>query len=779
MYIHVGGLVARRRTAVEHTREPPPVVKAASVALLALTAAYIGSVVLRPAQRLVPWFDVGLLNFVLLTAGLLCLLRALFVRPERLAWVLAGVGVLSNVVGNLYFRLAVAPATSYPAAEPSWADAAWLAGYPCAYLCLLLLMRERAAGLPRSIWLDGLVGLLAAGSLAVALTGSLPVANGPMQPLQLLTSIAYPLGDGLLVAVLVGVAGVSGWRLDRPLQLLVGGLALTVAGDIMSLVEPGNGDCTACGVSRIARLAGLMLIGLAAWQRQPERSVVRLDGVAVMVPPITFASAALMLLVVQEIAPQPVLAVALAAVCVLGAFVRLTLTFHEVRVVAGAPRRQTRFDELTGLPNRRAFFSTIRRQLGVAPVQPLAVLIADLDRFKEVNDSLGHGHGDELIRLVAARLASVLTPAETMARLGGDEFGFTTATGNPIVANELARRLLIALRPPFQVSDRTVHVSASIGITLYPRYARTASELLQQADVAMYQAKATRDSLACYDPGRDARSHDRLSVIEGLRVALEGDGLFLHYQPKVRLDDGQVVGAEALVRWRHPQRGVIPPDEFIPAAEQAGLTRQLTTRVLEMALAQVSDWRRGNLAVPVAVNLAATDLLDPELPDHILTALRQEGLPPHALRLEVTEGSLITDQRRTAEALLRLRRIGVGLSLDDFGTGYSSLAYLIHLPVDELKLDKSFLTGVQENPRSAALVQQTVALGHSLGLTVVAEGIEDAETFANLRAMSCDVAQGVYISWPLPPEMLTEWLVAQEPMRTITGHRLVFQQTGA
>jgi EAL domain-containing protein (putative c-di-GMP-specific phosphodiesterase class I) len=205
---------------------------------------------------------------------------------------------------------------------------------------------------------------------------------------------------------------------------------------------------------------------------------------------------------------------------------------------------------------------------------------------------------------------------------------------------------------------------------------------------------------------------------------------------------------------------MVPPDEFLAAAEEAGLTRRLTARVLAMALGQLSEWCREDRAVPVAVNLAAADLLDPCLPDQIVAALRQEGLPPHLLRLEVTEGSLMTEQHRTAEALLRLRRIGVGLSLDDFGTGYSSLAYLLHLPVDELKLDKSFLRGIHDNPRSAALVQQTITLGHALGLTVVAEGIEDAEMFATLRAMSCDIAQGRYISWPLPADMLAVWLAA-------------------
>ena len=773
MRIHVAAVTRRRRT-VRRDWQPPFAATVGCALMVALAIGYAASAALRPSTRLIPWLDVGAANATAALAGLLCLLRAALVRSERAAWTVVGVSALLTGAGNLYFHFRVAPAVGYPPLQPSWADAAWLVGYPGAYVALLLMVRRRTTGLPHSVWLDGIVGLFAVGSIAVAVSGSAPIDYGDSEltASTVLVGLAYLLGDGLLIAVFVGLVGVSGWRLDRPLALFVGGLALAVLSDVAAVFDVSQESYEAGGRSDAAWVCGLALFGVAAWQRQPDRPMVRLDGVAVMIPPVAFASAALVLLLVQAVAPQPPLAVALAGACVTGAFVRLSLTFREVRALAGAGRNAL-VDELTGLPNRRAFFSAIRKQLAAAPGRPMAVLMVDLDRFKEVNDSLGPGYGDELLRLVAGRLVSVAGGGDTLARLGGDEFGVTMATANPTVASELARRIHGALRPPFQVSGRTVHVGASIGITLYPRYARTASALLQQADMAMYQAKVTRGGIACYDPGRDARSHDRLSMVEGLRVALEGDGLFLHYQPKVRLRDGQVVGAEALVRWRHPERGVVPPDEFLPAAEQAGLTRLLTARVLAMALAQVTEWRRANLAVPVAVNLAATDLLDPQLPDQIVAALRREALPPHLLRLEVTEGSLITDQRRTAGALLQLRRIGVGLSLDDFGTGYSSLAYLIHLPVDELKLDKSFLSGVRENHRSSALVQQTIVLGHALGLTVVAEGIEDAETFVLLRGMSCDIAQGVYVSWPLPAEMLTEWLVAQQATRAIAGRRLL------
>jgi len=422
------------------------------------------------------------------------------------------------------------------------------------------------------------------------------------------------------------------------------------------------------------------------------------------------------------------------------------------RIVAGASRRlrhQALHDALTGLPNRTLLQRRSARAL--RGDDPAAMLLIDLDRFKEVNDTLGHDHGDALLVEVAGRLGGALRRGDTLARLGGDEFA-VLVDGAPDRAAviELAGRLRDVLRRPFALRGVAVELEASIGIAFYPEHGTSAGGLLQRADVAMYDAKRGGHGIATYAAERDPYSEDRLGLLAELRRAIEHDELVLHYQPTVSLRSGELTGVEALVRWQHPARGLLGPDEFVPLAERTGAVADLTRWVVDRALAQHRAWRDAGLEVPVAVNLAAANIVDVTLPGAIAALLERHGVAGDRLACEISEHTVMADPVRAADVLEGLRALGVRLSLDDFGTGHSSLAYLKRLPLDEVKIDRSFVAGMTEDENDAVIVRSTIDLARNLGLRVVAEGVETAEIMHALADLRCDTAQGYFISRPLP-----------------------------
>jgi diguanylate cyclase (GGDEF)-like protein len=424
-------------------------------------------------------------------------------------------------------------------------------------------------------------------------------------------------------------------------------------------------------------------------------------------------------------------------------------------------RHQARHDALTDLPNRTLLHERIRATLGDlsdAP-RPLALLLLDLDGFKEVNDTFGHERGDTLLRQVADRLQAVTRADDTVARLGGDEFAVLLPGADAAGAARVAEAIRTALDAPLSVKGLLLRVGASVGGALAPTHGLDGDTLLRRADVAMYVAKRTRQGYALYEPTQDQHSPERLARGGALRDALEQGALTLHYQPQVDLATGRVTGVEALVRWPHPAQGLIPPDRFIPLAEQTGLIAPLTAWVLAEAIRQCRAWQRAGRLFAVSVNLSMWNLHDPTLPDRVAALLREHGLSPAWLRLELTESALMADPERALAVMARLSGLGVGLAVDDFGSGYSSLAYLKTLPVDELKIDKGFVRAMATEERDAAIVASTVALGHALGLRVVAEGIEDQATWELLVGMGCDVAQGYYMSRPLSATDLQRWVL--------------------
>jgi diguanylate cyclase (GGDEF)-like protein len=420
-------------------------------------------------------------------------------------------------------------------------------------------------------------------------------------------------------------------------------------------------------------------------------------------------------------------------------------------------------DPLTGLPNRQWLLERIWSALDDAERigARSALMLIDLDRFRSVNDTLGHLAGDRLLLQIADRLRIALPRGAEAARLGGDEFAVLLPVADSTTsATRIARTLVAALSSPLDLDGLTLVLEASAGVAVFPDHALDAEGLLRRADVAMYQAKRDRTGVEVYEVKRDSNTPDRLGLLGDLRRALDAREVQLHYQPKVRFD-GQVAGLEALVRWVHPERGKVPPDEFIAIAESSGLMPHLTEYVLDTALAQVAEWRAQGLYVPVAVNVSPRDVHTPGFAGSVAARLARHGVPAGALQLEITEHVLLEDPSRAGDTLAALTAHGVKMSLDDFGTGYSSLVHLRRLPVSELKIDRSFVAKLAVDAEDAEIVRCTVDLAHSLGLLVVAEGVEDDETWERLRDMGCDAVQGWLVAAAMPPEETTAWLLAR------------------
>ena len=427
---------------------------------------------------------------------------------------------------------------------------------------------------------------------------------------------------------------------------------------------------------------------------------------------------------------------------------------------------QAMHDELTGLPNRACFYDRTDQALRQAARDgtSTAVLLFDLNRFKEINDTLGHKYGDRLLCAIGPRIRQGLRDADTLARLGGDEFCVLLPRVEGLAAAlQVAERVIGLLEEPFDIDGMTLAVDASCGIAIAPADGDSADLLLQRSDVAMYVAKDSHADVVVYNDELNVNTPARLALLGELRTAIARDQLVLHYQPKAALGSGEIQGVEALIRWQHPILGLIPPDRFIPLAEHTGLIKPLTTWVLHAALSQLRHWRdQTDQTVPadlsMAINLSTRSLLDDSFPSEVVAALDRWGVPAHLLELEITESAIMADPVRAYRLLTELAASGVKLAIDDFGTGYSSLAYLKNLPVDQLKIDRSFVSHMHDDPNDAIIVRSVIDLGHNLGLQTVAEGIEDLDTWEQLTNLGCDSAQGYFLARPMPAEQLGAWL---------------------
>ncbi|MCI0527052.1 MAG: EAL domain-containing protein [Nitrospira sp.] len=418
------------------------------------------------------------------------------------------------------------------------------------------------------------------------------------------------------------------------------------------------------------------------------------------------------------------------------------------------------YDPLTNFPNRTLLHDRLQQAIVDAQggYKQVALLLMDLDRFKEINDTLGHHRGDILLKNVGLRIQGVLRASDMIARLGGDEFAVLLPSVDHKEPVLVARKITKILEFPFDIEGLPIDVEASIGIVLYPDHGSDADSLIQRADVAMYAAKQTGSGYTIYTADQDQHSPRRLALMAELRHAIEEGQLLLHYQPKVNLATGSVSSVEVLGRWPHEELGAVPPDQFIPLAERTGLIKPLTGWVLDQALNQCRTWYQAGIELSVAVNLSVRNLLNPQLPDQVAELLQHHGISPDCLELEITESSIMADPERAREIVTRLNKMGIQLSIDDFGTGYSSLGYLKRLPVHWIKIDKSFVIHMMANESDAVIVQSTIDLAHNLGLKVVAEGVENQGIYDRLVDLGCDTMQGYYISPPLPADELVRWL---------------------
>jgi diguanylate cyclase (GGDEF)-like protein len=719
-------------------------------ALLVLLA--IGYVVVELLGIEWGWLDGWGVDGFEIVVGALCIYRAASLRHARAVPVLLGVGLLCWAAGDIVLTVQSDPPS------PSLADAFYVAFYPVTYTGLMLLLRSNVKRFSLASWLDGGVAGFGAAALCAtfAFKDVLHHAGGSASGVAL--NLAYPVGDVLLLGLVVGGAAIVSGRGKLPWLLLAAGYALITVGDVFNVL--GTESFVGGFADAIAWPLSILLVSVSVWIRTPAARTALSDQPPGFALPALAAVSAVVILFVGSLEHVGRVSLGLAVATLVVAGARSALSLVGLRSLTEQRRRESITDQLTGLGNRRALFQLldefiVEQQDPEAPARSLAFMFVDLDRFKEVNDTFGHPTGDELLRQLGERLQNSLRGSDLVVRLGGDEFAVALLDAGADYAATVATRLTAQIEEPFLLDAVRVQIGASIGIAVLPGHAADAADLVRCADLAMYRAKQDGKRFAIYQEDLDGAAN-RVQLVEELRAAIEARELRLHYQPQVNLVTGEIGSVEALVRWNHPRLGFVPPLEFIALAEDAGLMRELTGLVLDEALAQCARWHADGLQIAVAVNISASDLLDPGFPQHVKELLARYELPAAALVLEMTETTAIADFERSQLAIQQLHDIGLVVSVDDFGAGFTSLAYLGSLAVKELKLDRSFITRLAETTRGRdlALVSATVELAHALGLRVVAEGVEDDLCLGLLTGLRCDLVQGYVISKPMPADEL-------------------------
>ena len=757
----------RRRAAPS----PPlvgPRLKAVYAVMTVLLVAYVISVIVRRDVDSWPVVDDWGVSAFELVGSVLCMARA-FAGPERalsarLVPLVLGAATLAWSLGDFV----VAASSSVPLL----ANIIYVCFYPLAYVGVMLLLQLNLREFSREAWLDGLIaGLGAAAFSAVFLFHSVEQsAGGPMALVA--TNLSYPIGDLLLLALVIAGSTILPGRRRLPWVLLAAGLVLNTLGDTANLFASGLGASHVGAVAdAIAWPSSILLVSISVWvSPRPSGLLVGGQGPSFTLPVLACVGSMAMLFA-GAVHNVSLAALILALATLAAAGLRAALSVQSLQQLTADKHRQAVTDQLTTLANRRALFELLdaleQEQNNTGEQRRLAFLFVDLNRFKEVNDSFGHSVGDDLLHQLGERLKGTLREDDLLARLGGDEFVVALLDADSELGAITAQRIGARLQEPFQLGPVRAQIGASIGIAVAPNDATDGADLLRCADLAMYRAKVEGKPFAVYNEELDGRGN-RVGLVEDLRAAISGRRLELHYQPQIEFSTGEIVGLEALLRWRHPRLGYLPPLEFLPLAEDADMMGPLTELVLDMAVAQCASWRTAGSDVTVSVNLSSTNLHNPKLADVVRNALTRHELPACALVLEVTETTAITDFERTQETIKRLRDLGLVVSVDDFGAGFTSLAYLSSLAVDELKLDRSFIHGLAStsNARNQALVRSTIELAHALGLRVVAEGIEDEASFDLLRSLGSDLAQGYLISRPRPADELDLSVPLQLPLRS-------------
>jgi diguanylate cyclase (GGDEF)-like protein len=701
------------------------------------------------------WVVVGLEIF----GSALCLARGFGRRGGRVVPLVLGAAMMSWSIGDAVLTVESLGGATAP--TPSLADVFYIGFFPLAYIGIALFMRGEVRRLGTPSWLDSVVAALGAAALCAAFAFHGLVRAADTNTLGVATNLAYPVGDLLLLATVVGASAMLAGRRPMPWILLASGMSVNALGDTFNLFNStgGTGHIGSL-IDAVAWPLSIFLISISMWAHpghSDPRALQRPQGF--LLPGVAGCASLVILVLANAVHVGPV-AVSLASATLVAIGVRLAISVRGLRSVTLHRQQQSLSDHLTGLGNRRYMFEILDAYFLEAAdptigARPLAFLYIDLDGFKEINDSFGHPAGDELLRALGERLSVCVRDSDAFVRLGGDEFAAVLIDAGVEEAKAVAEALTASLEEPFALDTVSVRVGASIGVSLAPSDARDGDSLVSCADLAMYRAKAKATGYALYDADFDDDGN-LLRLAEELAEAIEHDGLVLHYQPQLELHSERMLSVEALLRWPHPRLGLIAPLKFLPLAEQAGLMGAVTRWVLDHALAQVASWRAAGSEVVVSVNVSATDLLAPGFTALVDETLRRHGLPPDALVLEITETSLITEFERASVVVDELCAGGVLVSIDDFGTGFTSLTYLSSLAVGELKLDRTFIASLAtgDHDRDLRLVRSTIELGHALDMRVVAEGIEDRDTLELLTELGCDILQGYYIGKPKPTEQL-------------------------
>jgi diguanylate cyclase (GGDEF)-like protein len=710
-----------------------------------------------------------------LVCGVLCVLGGRSRRSGSVVSFVLGVAVICWSLGDIALTIESLGGATPPA--PSPADAFYLSFFPFSYVAVVLFVRGETRRLSSPNWLDGAVAGLGAGAVCAAFAFSSIVRSTHESVLATAVNLAYPVGDVLLLLLVIGGTAAMSGRRKAPWLLIALGLTVNVCGDTFALLQSSIG-ATHVGtiVNAVAWPVSSLLMSLAMWVRVGRPDPLAIQRSPGFVLPGLAATAGLAVLLLGTVDHVNHVAIGLATATLVLVVARTWRSVRLLRAQSHVRHQQSITDYLTGLGNRRHLFAALDALFADADADAdadgdgdgysprLAFLFIDLDGFKRINDVFGHPVGDEVLTQVAARFERSLRDSDLLVRVGGDEFVALLIDADADKAQEIAARLSHSLEEPFQLAAVTAWIGASVGIALGPDDATDAEGLMRCADVAMYRAKLDGAPYARYDHRLD-RGGDKLQLADELQAALAAGDLVLHYQPQLELRSGQVSTVEALVRWQHPEHGLVAPVKFLSLAQEAGMMDQLTRWVLSEALAQCARWRATGHDLRVSVNISTSDLIDPELPNTVARLLAATNLDPQALLLEITETSIIDDFARAQHAVGRLAALGVQISIDDFGSGFTSLAYVSDLGVAELKLDRRFISPLSGNVRTreAELVRALAELGHALGLQVVAEGIEDPTALGLLRALGCDLAQGYAISRPVPaaeldltPQSVTE-----------------------
>ncbi len=729
--------------------------------LLALNVVLLaGLLALRSGEAYSPLWDGWIGNLVMVAPIVACVVRSILGGPRRAAAAWLAMGMLCWAVGNVVFvgwtQFQVAPPV------PSPADVAYLGFYVCAAAAMFCLARGERGSLARSMWLDGALGAAGAATVLAAVLN--PVFSAPAGELNLvLVGAAYTVADLVLAAMICGLLAVRGLRGGSIWLWLAAGLVVFCAADVVYALQVSSSTYAIGTILSVLWTSGITVLALALWRPERPRAIEAGHSTAILALPTLATLSAVVVLVISSFAHLAPPVIALATLTLLLAAARTFMSFRQTQRLS-VVHHQALTDDLTGLGNRRHLFEHGERKLLAAGgTDRLALLMIDLDNFKEVNDTLGHHTGDELLREIARRLAEQVGGSDLLVRLGGDEFAVVTTLAPDDDGHLFAGQLLDRLSRPLKMEGARLRLDASIGVAESDSSDVRISELLRRADMAMYAAKTIRSRVRLYDPQLDEANRSRLATVRDLDTAFECRQFVLHYQPKVDVRTGVASRAEALVRWQHPTRGLLYPDEFLPVIEQNGEMGALTQIVLETAVRQLAAWSEVGLDITVSVNLSASDLLDEQLADRIAGLLTEHGVSVESLELEITESVLMTDPPRARKVLERLRWSGLRIAVDDYGTGYSALAYLRDLAVDELKIDRSFVDCITTDRRSAAIVRSTIELAHSLDIEVVAEGVEHGDILNALMEFGCDYAQGYYYSRAIPADQFAAWARARAP----------------